>query len=414
MAISPIQYLPQPKQFGLEQGLAIGQGIRNIRAEQAKQEALEQAKLQADELKKQYSADLQAAWNSPDKTRAFAELTTKYPSQREAFKQSMSMLSEQEKDNQIKVTSQIYTALQNNKPEIATNILDGRIEARRNAGEDVTELETLRDNMMKDPENAKSYAGMILSSAMGPDKFVETFGKLGEEQRKKELQPGEIKKQNAELKKFGAELGLKEADINKSLASTRKLDAETKKILLELEAESKAEGKIVDPVKKNKAERELRAEYSKETADYVKTQDAFRKINAAEDTAVGDLSLIFSFMKMLDPGSVVREGEFATAQNAAGVDEKVINLYNNVISGERLNEKQRKSFRSQAKSLLDAGSKKEKETRSVLMNPIKNYGLNPSNVFGGQEEVVKKETTETETPTGANIQSRSYLKYAGQ
>ena len=41
--------------------------------------------------------------------------------------------------------------------------------------------------------------------------------------------------------------------------------------------------------------------------------------NATKDgTAAGDLSAIFAFMKMLDPGSVVREQEFANAQNAAG------------------------------------------------------------------------------------------------
>jgi len=39
---------------------------------------------------------------------------------------------------------------------------------------------------------------------------------------------------------------------------------------------------------------------------------------------------------MLDPGSVVRESEFATAQNAAGVPDQVRNMYNKVLSGTRL------------------------------------------------------------------------------
>ncbi|MHC4648103.1 MAG: hypothetical protein ACYTBJ_21800 [Planctomycetota bacterium] len=61
-------------------------------------------------------------------------------------------------------------------------------------------------------------------------------------------------------------------------------------------------------------------------------------------TAASDLALIFNFMKMLDPGSSVREGEFATAQNATGVEGRVISLYNNLLKGTRLNTEQRADF----------------------------------------------------------------------
>jgi hypothetical protein len=36
-------------------------------------------------------------------------------------------------------------------------------------------------------------------------------------------------------------------------------------------------------------------------------------------------------MKMLDPTSVVREGEFATAQNAASIPIKIVNMYNKAL-----------------------------------------------------------------------------------
>ena len=35
--------------------------------------------------------------------------------------------------------------------------------------------------------------------------------------------------------------------------------------------------------------------------------------------AAGDMALIFSYMKMLDPNSTVREGEYATAQDAGSI-----------------------------------------------------------------------------------------------
>tara|TARA_Y100001937_G_C6891974_1_gene229467 strand:- start:203 stop:550 length:348 start_codon:yes stop_codon:yes gene_type:complete len=41
-------------------------------------------------------------------------------------------------------------------------------------------------------------------------------------------------------------------------------------------------------------------------------------------------------MKFLDPNSVVREGEFATAAEAGGVPENVWNMYNKLLDGEIL------------------------------------------------------------------------------
>ena len=70
-----------------------------------------------------------------------------------------------------------------------------------------------------------------------------------------------------------------------------------------------------------------------------------RVVASAEDPSPsGDLALIFNFMKVLDPGSVVREGEFATAQNAGGIDERTRSLYNRLMSGERLTPVQREDF----------------------------------------------------------------------
>jgi hypothetical protein len=60
--------------------------------------------------------------------------------------------------------------------------------------------------------------------------------------------------------------------------------------------------------------------------------------------ASSDISLIFAFMKMLDPTSVVREGEFATAQNSGGIEDQIRNVYNRLRSGQRLTPEQRANF----------------------------------------------------------------------
>lgn len=74
-----------------------------------------------------------------------------------------------------------------------------------------------------------------------------------------------------------------------------------------------------------------------------------RIIKSVQDPSpAGDLALIFNYMKMLDPGSVVREGEFATAQNAGGVDDRVRSFYNRVLEGTRLTPGQRDDFANRA------------------------------------------------------------------
>lgn len=85
------------------------------------------------------------------------------------------------------------------------------------------------------------------------------------------------------------------------------------------------------------------------TASYEKI-----KSTATKPSPAGDISLITAYMKMLDPGSTVREGEFANAQNAAGVPERVVSLYNSVVNGKKLDDPQRADFVNQAANLYAA------------------------------------------------------------
>lgn len=97
----------------------------------------------------------------------------------------------------------------------------------------------------------------------------------------------------------------------------------------------------------------LRGEFDTKTKDFATTRDAYsRVVNVASNPSpAGDISLIFSFMKMNDPNSTVREGEYATAQNAGSVPQRVWGIYNKVLSGESLTPAQRADFVAQAGNL---------------------------------------------------------------
>lgn len=68
------------------------------------------------------------------------------------------------------------------------------------------------------------------------------------------------------------------------------------------------------------------------------------------------IAIVFKFMKALDPTSVVRESEFATAENSAGVPEGVANFYNKLVSGERLGDAQIEAFIETANELSNSAS----------------------------------------------------------
>ena len=194
--------------------------------------------------------------------------------------------------------------------------------------------------------------------------------------------------------KFGADLGLTQAQIEASRAARRASDAAAAKSGAEAtraraEANQMAAG-IIPVEKRPEAETKFRTEYNNQTKPFQEVKSAYGRVLASEDTAVGDLSLIFGYMKMLDPGSVVREGEFATAQNAAGVPERIQNIYNRVISGQRLSASQRDSFKGQANKLYQSAGEQETVVRQGLERIAKGYGLNTANIF----------YTPTETPPG--------------
>ena len=130
--------------------------------------------------------------------------------------------------------------------------------------------------------------------------------------------------------------------------------------------------------------KDLRIRHDKFSGDLRKVDAAFEKVQSAPESAAGDIALIFNYMKMLDPGSTVREGEFATAQNAGGVDQRVWNTYNRLLSGERLNPQQRSDFKNVAKSAFDAQQASADKQTSLLLSQADQDGIPRVKVLGEQ------------------------------
>jgi hypothetical protein len=391
----------------------------------------------------------------------FTQIMIKYPSLSKDLEKSWGLLSAEQKNNEISYGSQVLFALEGNQPDMAKNLINERITALRNSGreDEAKKQEVLLGIVDTNPDAAKVSTNLSLVAALGPEKYQDLRTKIEdekrsvegekraaeEEKRKAEKQPLEVSKLNKEIEKaeqeliikkeeaknapqkfkseldkleaeliikkseakfapekFGAELKLTQSQIESARAARRASDAAAAKsgadaARARAEADQIAKG-IIPADKRPEAERNIRKEYNDQTKVYQDVKAAYGRVKVSEDSAVGDLSLIFGYMKMLDPGSVVREGEFATAQNAAGVPERITNLYNRVISGERLNAGQRKSFKGQADKLFKSAAEQEKVVRDGLSRIAKGYGLNEQNIF-----YTDKEAPPSGTPGQRNV-----------
>jgi hypothetical protein len=129
--------------------------------------------------------------------------------------------------------------------------------------------------------------------------------------------------------------------------------------------------------------KELRDEYTKANKDYEQAMVGYGKVvSAARDPSpAGDIALIFGFMKTLDPNSTVREGEFATAQNAGSVPERIQAMYNSVIQGTRLTDPQRADFINQAQGQFKVYQDRKGVADQFYTGLSERSGINPQDVL---------------------------------
>lgn len=101
-----------------------------------------------------------------------------------------------------------------------------------------------------------------------------------------------------------------------------------------------------------------------------------------QESPAGDLAGATKIMKLLDPGSVVRESELGMAMAASGLLDRVSNYATNIIKGTKLTPTQRADFQNLADALYSESVKaynvKGDEYRSIATD----YGMNPERIIG--------------------------------
>ena len=90
--------------------------------------------------------------------------------------------------------------------------------------------------------------------------------------------------------------------------------------------------------------------------------------------------MVYSYMKMLDPTSVVREGEYATAENAGGIPATVMNAYNRLINGERLPDSLRQQFLAEGASQYRAAETSQAALLKQYQDLATHYHFDPAGI----------------------------------
>lgn len=139
----------------------------------------------------------------------------------------------------------------------------------------------------------------------------------------------------------------------------------------------------------------LRTEYNSLPAvkAYGEVQNAFDQIKTGlkSESAAGDLAAATKFMKLLDPGSVVRESELGMAMAATGVLDRANNYFKMLSTGQKLTPSQRKDFLDVSTKLYNAAKNTKNKLDTRYASIARKGGLDPELVIGRTESDIMRE-----------------------
>lgn len=104
-------------------------------------------------------------------------------------------------------------------------------------------------------------------------------------------------------------------------------------------------------------------------------------------TPAGDLAAATKIMKILDPGSVVRESELGMAMAATGVEDKVRNYAQMVVDGTKLTPLQRKDFTELSNKLYNASAEQFNQKRNEYAGIAERNKLDVNAAVGSPAEI---------------------------
>ena len=164
---------------------------------------------------------------------------------------------------------------------------------------------------------------------------------------------------------------------------------------------------------KIKLEGDLRDDYRKDSANFVEISRQAKIIESSlnDDSAAGTLASATAFMKMLDPGSVVRESELAMAMKTNGALDRMGNYINVIQSGQVLTKQQKADFAKLIKAYSNASNEAQRNLNKKYGQISSEYGLDPKRVavYDVEKEAKPEKVDAKVTPQTKIVKTRADL-----
>jgi hypothetical protein len=138
-------------------------------------------------------------------------------------------------------------------------------------------------------------------------------------------------------------------------------------------------------------------------------QTAYSQVTSAikANTPIGDTAAATKIMKLLDPGSVVRETELGMAMAATGKMDRLKNYMDLYISGKKLTDTQRVEFQNLADQLYNAAAQAYNDKRGEYEQIGKGFKLDTDLALGKPAKVMAPEAAK---PTDLASMARQELE----
>lgn len=155
-------------------------------------------------------------------------------------------------------------------------------------------------------------------------------------------------------------------DLNKATREAAQTNAQATREAAQIRRDQDTEMKLAD-------------DYRAQSKPFKEVSDAYKIITTSLDKATtspaATLAGATKFMKLLDPGSVVRESELGMALAATGVFDRAMNYVNTLQRGKVLTAQQAADFQNIAGQIYSAAAQQQKLIDANYRRQAQQYGL---------------------------------------
>lgn len=234
----------------------------------------------------------------------------------------------------------------------------------------------LSATILNTPQQARPLAYQR-GLAMAEERGIDVSGMPKQYNQEAEFMLRDVINQARDIEKILEPREEPERKITKDIMGRQRYVDTGKLVFPEVKETIKPEALQKQEEKLFKRTQDIRKEYTKESSEFIDTRNSYNRViaSAEKPSAAGDIALLYNYMKMLDPRSTVREGEFATAQNAGAVPDWIRSRYNKVTKGEMLSENIRSDFLDRADKLYTTQEKTQKKLEKQYRNIAKKAGV---------------------------------------